>query len=202
MTFQELAPVDCRKSQYEKDGPNVNVVLFQDDDWLYPGIDGTLAKTSVTYNDETGEIYDADIEVNTAFNTVTMTDDPTKVEYDLQSILTHEVGHFIGLAHSPDPSAVMFATYRPGALTGRQLTPDDVAAICAVYPHDYAYACKTEPRGGFSPVCPDTTKKTALCSIEPGGGAASGAVGLGLGTSLLAVLRAQRRRSRSRRPAR
>jgi hypothetical protein len=68
MTFQEREPVSCKKSQYNKTSPNVNVVLFQDTDWKYRGIDGTLAKTSVTYNDTTGEIYDADIEINSANN--------------------------------------------------------------------------------------------------------------------------------------
>src|SRR5690349_5665990 len=93
MTFQEREPVPCKKSQYNKTGNNLNVVLFQDDDWKYRGIDGTLAKTSVTYNDETGEIYDADIEINTANNFVTITDDPNKIQYDLEAIVTHEVGH-------------------------------------------------------------------------------------------------------------
>jgi hypothetical protein len=202
MTFQELEPVDCKRSQYDKGGPNVNVVLFQDDDWSYPSIDGTIAKTSVTYNDETGEIYDADIQVNTAFNTVTMTDEPMKVEYDLQSILTHEVGHFIGLAHSPDPAAVMFATYRPGSLTGRELTPDDVSAVCAVYPHDYPYACRTSPRGGFSPVCPNAAnanaKKSPLCAVRPGAGPSAGTLALALGAGVLALRGRRRSRPRAR----
>src|ERR1700733_8608678 len=73
MTFSELDDVDCHKSQYNADGPNVNVVLFQDNDWTYKGIDGTLAKTAVTFDDRTGEILDADIEVNAAFNNLTVT---------------------------------------------------------------------------------------------------------------------------------
>jgi hypothetical protein len=193
MTFQELDPVDCKKSQYNKDGPNVNVVLFQDDNWIYHGIDGTLAKTSVTYNDETGEIYDADIEVNTANNTVTITDDPAKIEYDLESILTHEVGHFIGLAHSPDPAAVMFASYSPGSTGQRRLHPDDVAAICTVYPHDYEFACNTEPRNGFSGECPDPAK-AALCSTVQGGGGASYEVAGLLGLASIVSIRSRRRR--------
>lgn len=84
ITFQERDPVSCKESEYSKDAPNVNVILFQDDDWKYSGIDGTLAKTSVTYNDDTGEIDDADIEVNSANNGITITDEPRKIEYDLQ----------------------------------------------------------------------------------------------------------------------
>ena len=196
MTFQEREPIPCKKSQYNKTGPNVIVVLFQDSNWRYRGIDGTLAKTSVTYNDQTGEILDADIEVNTANNTVTITDDPAKVEYDLQAILTHEVGHFIGIAHSPDPAAVMFASYSPGSTSQRQLHPDDVAAVCGIYPADNGVTCNTEPRNGFSGTCDDPEPK-GICSIQPGSsGASLGVAAIFLGSGLLAA-RARRRRSAS-----
>jgi hypothetical protein len=194
MAFQEREPIPCKKSEYNKTGPNVNVVLFQDDNWKYRGIDGTLAKTSVTYNDETGEIYDADIEVNTANNTVTITDDPEKIQYDLQAILTHEVGHFIGVAHSPDPSAVMFASYSPGSTSQRKLHPDDVDAVCGIYPSTADLPCNVTPRNGFSPVCSDPDS-TAICSVQPGGaGVSYGVVGIFLGSGFLAA-RARRRRT-------
>jgi hypothetical protein len=166
MTFQERDPVSCKKSEYNKAGPNLNVVLFQDADWKYRGIDGTLAKTSVTFNEATGEIYDADIEVNAAFNEVTITDDPRKVQYDLQSILTHEVGHFIGIAHSSDQNAVMFASYNPGSTSLRRLTPDDVQAVCAAYPPGNGVACATEPRGGFSATCGDDGTPSGSCAVS------------------------------------
>ncbi len=165
MTFEERDPVSCKKSEYNKDAPNLNVVLFQDDDWKYRGIDGTIAKTSVTYNDETGEIYDADIEVNAANNTVTITDNQAKIEYDLQAILTHEVGHFIGIAHSAESSAVMFASYSPGSTSQRKLTPDDIDAVCTIYPPNNGVACNSTPRGGFSASC-DATEKSGLCAVS------------------------------------
>jgi hypothetical protein len=200
MTFQEREPIPCKKSEYNKTGPNVNVVLFQDDNWKYRGIDGTLAKTSVTYNDETGEIYDADIEVNTANNTVTITDDPDKIQYDLQAILTHEVGHFIGVAHSPDPSAVMFASYSPGSTSQRKLHPDDVAAVCGIYPSDKELPCNTTPRNGFSPVCSDPANQP-LCSAQlasaPASGTSFGVAAIFLGSGFLAA-RSRRRASRRR----
>lgn len=192
MTFQEREPVSCKKSQYNKTGPNVNVVLFQDSNWKYRGIDGTLAKTSVTYNDLTGEIYDADIEINTANNEVTITDDPAKVVYDLQAILTHEVGHFIGVAHSPDPAAVMFASYSPGSMTQRELHPDDIAAVCALYPEGGGNRCNTEPRNGFSGVC-DDPEPSGLCSVQPASsGASYGVAAIFVGSGLLAARKRRR----------
>jgi hypothetical protein len=195
MTFQERDPVDCKKSEYNKTGTNLNVILFQDDDWKYRGIDGTLAKTSVTYNDDTGEIYDADIEVNAANNTVTITDDPRKVQYDLQAILTHEAGHFIGIAHSPDANAVMYASYNPGSTTQRTLTDDDVGAVCEIYPPNSGVVCDTEPRGGFSATC-DDAKSGGICSAAPAKTTSNGLGGLcAIGISILGAAVGRRLRS-------
>jgi len=157
-SFAPMADVPCHRSSYDKTGPNVNVVLFQDSDWTYKGIDGTLAKTAVTFDHDTGEILDADIEVNAAFNALTITDDPAKVKYDLESIITHESGHFLGLAHTSDSSAVMYATYNPGEMSLRKLTPDDIAGICDAYPPGRAAACDSTPHGGLTTTCPDTGK--------------------------------------------
>ena len=195
ITFEERGPILLKKSAYNKEGRNVNVILFQDDDWKYRGIDGTLAKTSVTYNDETGEIYDADIEVNAANNTVTL---PTskRVDYDLQAIMTHEVGHFIGIAHSSDGSAVMAPTYSPGSIAQRTLTPDDVGAVCEIYPPKSGLVCAPEPRGGFGDEDPNATTPKA-CAVARGTGepAALPVVPFAMaGTGLVAAARRARRR--------
>jgi hypothetical protein len=195
MTFQEREPVACKRSQYNKDGPNVNVVLFQDSDWKYRGIDGTLAKTSVVYNDDTGEIYDADIEINSANNEITIEDPPGHVEYDLQAIITHEVGHFIGIAHSPDPSAVMFMSYSPGSLSQRKLHADDIEAVCNVYPSTSTTPCNPEPKNGFSGECSANGNK-GLCSLQPGASSASFGVAAIVMGSCFAAVRARRRAKR------
>ena len=204
ITFQERDPVECKKSEYNKAGANLNVIFFQDDNWTYRGIDGTLAKTSVTYNDQTGEIYDADIEVNAANNTVTITDNPVKVEYDLQAILTHEVGHFIGIAHSPKRSAVMFSSYTPGSTSQRTLTDDDVAAVCAIYPPNSGVACNSEPRGGFDPTCATPQDSGGICAVSAVGNEKSAApsyaaLGLVLAVCGVAVSRSRHRSGGERR---
>ncbi len=196
LSFTELPDVACAKSQYNPDGQNVNVVLFRDDDWKYKGIDGTLAKTAVTYDDRTGEIFDADIEINAAFNNLTVGD--AKVGYDLRTIVTHEAGHFIGLAHSPDPNASMYATYAPGTAAGRVLSDDDIAALCAVYPPGRQAACDSTPKGGIGASCDDPVKSG--CAVAPSLEAATppleALAGLGAFGTLALVTRWTRRARR------
>jgi hypothetical protein len=109
-----------------------DVIAFDDDSWPYNDPVNTLAITAVTFGVDDGQIFEAYTEVNTAGQEITTTEPPPPGTYDLQAILTHEAGHFLGLAHATDPSAIMYAFYRPGAT---RLTSDDVLGICAVYPH-------------------------------------------------------------------
>lgn len=151
LAFSELDDVTCHRAEYAEDGPNANIILFQDTRWSYKGADNTLAKTTVTFDTDSGEILDADMEINHAYNEYTVDDD--HVVYDLQSIVAHEVGHFIGLDHSADPDATMFAGYDEGSTTIRTLEADDIAAVCAVYPPDRGGDCEPEPKNGLADEC-------------------------------------------------
>ncbi len=151
IAFSQLAEVACKQTEYNSGGTNANVVLFQDDKWIYKGVDNTLAKTTVTFNDETGEILDADIEINHANNFFTIND--MVVEYDLESVLTHEFGHLIGIDHSPDYDATMFAGYEVGSIEGRTLEEDDILAACEVYPATRSATCSPDPLGGLGFEC-------------------------------------------------
>ncbi len=205
LTFYEREPVPCRRSEFDPDGTNLNVVLFQDTQWKYRGTDSTLAKTLVTFNNETGEIYDADIEVNTAFNEVTISEED-EVEIDLQSVLTHEVGHFIGIAHSPDAEAIMYFEYAGGIR--RELGPDDIAAACSAFPPNEEKACNLEPRGGFRPTCATMREErslgcaTAAVDAKDVAPEAEQGNGLFVALSSSAILAAIRRRRHATQPRR
>ncbi len=109
-----------------------DVIVFDDEGWPHDDPVNTLALTTVTYGPNDGRIFEAYTEVNSAQHTLTTLEPPPDDgSYDLQAILTHEAGHFFGLAHSMDTSAVMYAFYQPGAIA---LTPDDVDGICSVQP--------------------------------------------------------------------
>lgn len=148
-----LGPVECNVHEYNKKAGNANVILFQDETWPHAGGGSTLALTTVTYNVDTGEIYDADLEMNSA--NVSFTMDDKVVKYDLASIAAHETGHFLGLSHSTMGSATMYSDYSPGSTQLRTLDLDDVAAICAAYPPGEAIpsSCDPSPRRGLASVC-------------------------------------------------
>jgi hypothetical protein len=88
---------------------------------------GVLATTCAWYN--AGVASEFDLEMDPSWPWTTSTTNP---DVDLQSVVTHELGHALGLAHSLDPAAVMFASY-PHAAIRRDLTDDDRSAISAVY---------------------------------------------------------------------
>ena len=111
---------------------NTNIIVFRDDDWQDSR--SMMALTTVTHHNETGYIYDADIEINTTnwnFGIVESPDDPI---VDLENTLTHEMGHVFGLAHSGDVDATMFAFAAEGVTDLRTLESDDLAAISTIYP--------------------------------------------------------------------
>jgi hypothetical protein len=110
---------------------SVNALRFFDADW--PHDPAAIALTTVRYGLETGRIVAADIEANAADHDLTVVD--VGGDFDLQSVLTHEAGHFFGLAHVVDRPATMFAMYSGGGrIDRRNLEDNDKQGICAVYP--------------------------------------------------------------------
>jgi hypothetical protein len=201
MKVVNLGPVACDVHEYNKKAGNANVILFHDDVWPHAGAGSTLALTTVTYNVDTGEIYDADMELNGA--NVEFSTGIDNVLYDLPSIATHETGHFLGMSHSSDGTATMFADYMPGSTELRSLENDDIDGICATYPPGDAIAasCDPTPRRGLASVCdpPEIVAEDGSCCTTAPGTPRSA------GTSALAALAfalglAAKRRAKRARP--
>lgn len=186
----------CTEPLYRDDGGNVNTIMFVQD-WGERMYDpAAFAVTTVWHRRTTGEILDVDMEVNERRGPYGICPpdgcrDARTV--DLENVLTHELGHYLGLAHTTDPTATMFASAVAGETSKRDLARDDVEGICAVYPPGTpAGECDFTPRGGFDPSCEDG------CSVAaPGHGSRAGLPAL-LGLAALGLVRFRRRR----RPAR
>ncbi len=122
-----------------------------------------IALTTVSYVDRTGEIVDADMELNAwagagtssppgyyftcvdpPASTCTSPGQPNCIDVDVQNTVTHEAGHVFGLAHTQsqycvpvapvDGAATMCANASLGETAKRTLAPDDVNGICSIYP--------------------------------------------------------------------
>lgn len=211
------APLDALA---EVDGQNN--LIFRDDSWEPKTFDkqgkplgeyepNQLALTSVFVRTKSGEIAEADIEIN-AFSHPKweLTDDRSKLladgAIDLQNTLTHELGHVFGLAHScwdpatgPQPldrgvpvpecgehpelvEAAMAPTAPPGDLGKRALHDDDRSAVCAVYPFGKPVALDPLDDGG--------------CAVA--GSSSDGAAARATGLALLALVLARRFRRLAR----
>ena len=172
ISVRDLGPVTCDQVEYNQTLGNANMIVFRDGTWPHPDGDVTLALTTVTFSPDSGEIYDADMEINSNPKVNTVTTGDAHVVYDLQSIMTHESGHFLGLAHTQaqNTTSVMYARYKEGATFMRHLAEDDVCAICAAYDPKRSTVCEPTPRHGLALTCGggdtgNTTKGGCHCAL-------------------------------------
>lgn len=91
----------------------------------YPGPIALIDITKVG-----GSISRAYITLNIRYP-ISTTGSPT--DFDYQSVLTHELGHALGLDGSSDREATMYESGRPGETKLRTLEADDIDGIQALY---------------------------------------------------------------------
>ena len=164
-----------------KEDPSVNMVVFRE--WKWPYSTRPVAFTAVTYNVNTGEIFDADIEMNGEDYTFTTRPDEETWKIDIQNTVTHELGHVLGIDHTQIVDATMFDHAGPGEINKRTLEEDDIEAVCALYPLVENMMCtKVEPLFLFYDF-PEEREEEG-CSAGSGRGRGAG----GLGLLLLALL--------------
>lgn len=112
----------------EADGINlVQWLMDWPDDWS----SDQLAQTGIVWNERTGEILDVDIVLNGqdyywSASSITVT--------DIENVLTHEIGHLLGFAHTTNPDASMYDGYSEGETLKRDLSATDIRGLCEVYP--------------------------------------------------------------------
>ncbi len=108
------------------DGTGVSSISFTTTPYFSSGI---LAVTNVSYNVSSGEIREADILINEqhAYSTSPLA---TGGIYYLGDVLTHELGHLLGLAHSEVQDSTMIYTAFRGQWS---LSQEDINGLNGVY---------------------------------------------------------------------
>lgn len=132
------------ESPSEQDG--VNTVAWVSSGWqalpFFPSTN-VLAVTLSTFDDDNGRVIDADIYVNAEFFEWGNLDEEFDAGVDVENVLTHEVGHLLGLDHSSEDfyesdsslrEATMFFTSGEGEIRRRSPEVDDVNGIQSLYP--------------------------------------------------------------------
>ncbi len=111
----------------------VNLVSFTDDTTL-AGSSSTIALTISYFRADANNKPQYD-EADIVFNpTLLYSTSGESGKFDIQSVLTHEIGHFVGLDHAAMVSSVMVPFGSTGQVHQRTLSYDDVAAVSEIYP--------------------------------------------------------------------
>ncbi|HEY6881962.1 MAG TPA: matrixin family metalloprotease [Polyangiales bacterium] len=130
-----------------KSGTDNGVYLIED--WQLA--ESSLAVTVATFETKSGKIVDTDILVNAKHPFALLANGPDEPadDFDIRGVLTHEMGHVLGLGESYD---VRMATMWPNVARGethqRDLDEDDIDGVETAYA--MAIAADTASSGGSS----------------------------------------------------
>jgi hypothetical protein len=155
----------------QRSGTNNGVYLIED--WKLA--ESSLAVTVATFETKSGKIVDTDILVNAShpFALLASGPDAPAESFDIRGVLTHEMGHVLGLGESYD---VRMATMWPNVARGethqRDLDPDDQRGAETAYAQAIAAESATteEGCGGASVVVRRGQGLTPTMWLAVGGG--------------------------------
>ena len=88
-----------------------------------------VAQNTWWYNPATGATSSSDIDINANYS---WANGAAPGRYDVQTIVLHEIGHSVGLDHSGNSNAVMYA-YAYTNTTKRSLHSDDINGVQSIY---------------------------------------------------------------------
>ncbi len=136
----------------------------------YPAAGSALAVSILSFDATTGELVDTDIVINGGYDFALLPDGTVAAPgaarvgtdgdgeppwragtFDLIEVLSHEVGHCLGLAHDMnDAAAIMFPMVAPNDVSRRDPSSDDVAGVVSDYASVTLSSEDTTSQGGCS----------------------------------------------------
>ena len=156
--------------------------VYVADEWPYSRRYAAVTVTS--YSDQTGALLDTDILLNPNFNLIEVDEEDRAHgrEVDLGRLLTHELGHCLGLEESDVAEAMMNPSIPRGRRVPEALPVDDHQGLIALY------ANVSFPASSSSSSLSSSADSPMGCSAS---GSSSGTIGL----MLLALVGLRRRAS-------
>lgn len=151
---------------------NSNIIMFRDDfrDTVFGLRFGVIALTTLTANLRSGELFDADIEINSrdeAFDVGDSRGLGVSEPRDLRGVINHELGHLLGLSHSLEAGALMREGYEGTALPN----DDDAAGMCAALgPALTDPTCEVDALPSDTACLTGDIECTSRGAVDPGGG--------------------------------
>ncbi len=168
----------------------INAVIWHDDAWPAELVTEKLGQV-VLSTDADGNLEDADIHMNGADYTWSMGGSGDTI--DARGVYEHELGHALGLGHTSDVTATMYAA-DPGGENWRSLEQDDFDGVCALYPGTGDSGCASdacpanyvcvandcERLGEENEVCSPCTRVVGACA---GAGSNARCIDIGSGSN-------------------
>ena len=122
-----ISKINIRKNTTTiKNQSDLNELYFSTDPNVFNG-SGVIGVTLVSYTETKGEVLSANILINDNYPFST---NPVELNY-LGNVITHEMGHFLGMGHGQVAGSTMFYSLTRGQ---NNITDDDKAGLYSIYP--------------------------------------------------------------------
>lgn len=131
----EFISLGCNQST-KNENDNLNTIVLLTEEWPFDNAAIAVTRNFYVAGEEAnaGMILDSDILLNGKNFSFTTTGESGK--HDVQNIVTHEIGHFLGFGHEVapiDPEATMYASANAGETKKRSLGNNDISVLRLAY---------------------------------------------------------------------